>query len=303
MVKKSFLARLFGREEANGATEDEVLPRKSPQTRAAESSRPQSAHASHASHAQSSAHRSEPRVVIQETPPRQAVEEVELTPVTPATPAPVSEARPATGPNLKATEMSRQEEVAVRLQEGFQGINQVLSGIDRKIDQQQRSSDELMLSVRKIPELMKDVPDASRAGLELLATISSVMEQQSRTSQELLHRLQDVPKLMDAVEARLRNESKATAEAAAAARVAAERSATSAEATLGDVRTKVDGLAGDYAKRQEELMSELRRQQTENDRRIELVLKKSASTTKVMIFLVVLAIAAFLLVVNALSAR
>ncbi|MBK6942745.1 MAG: hypothetical protein IPH13_21440 [Planctomycetes bacterium] len=224
--------------------------------------------------------------------------------MTPATPSPVSEARPATGPNLKATEMSRQEEVAVRLQEGFQGINQVLSGIDRKIDQQQRSSDELMLSVRKIPELMKDVPDASRAGLELLATISSVMEQQSRTSQELLHRLQDVPKLMDAVEARLRNESKATAEAAAAARVGRrERSASSAEATPGDVRTKVDGLAGDYAKRQEELMAELRRQQTENDRRIELVLKKSASTTKVMIFLVVLAIAAFLLVVNALSAR
>lgn len=298
MVKKSFLARLFGRDEANGVTEDEVLPRKAPQARAAESARPQP---------QNVAHRPEPRMVIQEkapTPPpsRAAVEEVELTPVMPTPPAPpASEARPATGPNLKATEMTRQEEVAVRLQEGFQGINQVLSGIDRKIDQQQRSSDELMVSVRKIPELMKDVPDASRAGLELLATISSVMEQQSRTSQELLHRLQDVPKLMDAVEQRLRTESKATAEAAAAARVAAERSASSAEATLGDVRTKVDGLAGDYAKRQEELMGELRRQQTENDRRIELVLKKSASTTKVMIFLVVLAIAAFLLVVNALS--
>jgi hypothetical protein len=297
MVKKSFLARLFGRDEANGATEEPVMPRKAPQARAAETSRPAAPHA---------AQRPEPRLVIQEavqsTPASRAkVEEVELTPVEQAPPSPPSEPRPATGPNLKATEMTRQEEVAVRLQEGFQGINQVLSGIDRKIDQQQRSSDELMLSVRKIPELMKDVPDASRAGLELLATISSVMEQQSRTSQELLHRLQDVPKLMDAVEARLRNESKATAEAAAAARVAAERSASSAEATLGDVRTKVDGLADSYSKRQEELMAELRRQQTENDRRIDLVLKKSASTTKVMIFLVVLAIAAFLLVVNALS--
>lgn len=298
MVKKSFLARLFGRDEANGAHEERdepVLPRKASQTRAETAARPQ-----HASH------RPEPRVVLEDAPAspapsRATVEEVELAPVTPAPAAP--EARPATGPNLKATEMSRQEEVAVRLQEGFQGINQVLSGIDRKIDQQQRSSEELMLSVRKIPELMKDVPDASRAGLELLATISSVMEQQSRTSQELLHRLSDVPKLMDAVEQRLRTESKATAEAATAARLAAERSATNAEATLGDVRTKVDGLADNYAKRQEELMAELRRQQSENDRRIELVLKKSASTTKVMIFLVVLAIAAFLLVVNALSAR
>ncbi len=287
MVKKSFLARLFGRDDANGKTHEPTSRR-------------------------SVTPRHEPREAVREaTPPVvdavdavddvAEVEEIGLESVPAA--APPAAQKPASGPNLVSVEMSPEEEVALRLQEGFQGINQVLSGIDRKIDQQQKSSDDLMLSVRRIPELMKDVPDASRAGLELLATISGVLEQQSRTSQELLDRLQDVPKMMDDVEKRLRSETKASVDAASAAQRAAETSAVRAEETLGDMRSKVDGLADDTARRQEQMLSELRRHQTESDRRLEAALKKSASTTKVMIFLVVLAIAAFLLVVNALASR
>jgi hypothetical protein len=197
------------------------------------------------------------------------------------------ELKPDPGPSLMAREMPKGEEVEVRIREGIQGISHILTGIDRKIDRQQKNSEELIVTVRKIPEMMKDVPDASKAGLELLATISAVLESQGRSTAELMEQCRDLPAALARMER--------------ASHEAALRTRDSVQDAVAAVRGRVDELGAQHETRQQQLLEEFRRQQSDHDRRIERLVKKSDNATRLVVFLIVVVIAALLLVVNAVA--
>lgn len=226
------------------------------------------------------------------TAPRAPAGELQRRDEAPAIPS--EEHRPADGPPVKASKMSREEELSLKLKEGFQGISSVLTGIDKKIDQQQQTSSELMVQVQKIPELMKDVPDASKAGLELLAAISTVLDSQGRATRELLEKVGDLPRNMEQFEERLQSQLEASARAGADTR----QEVASAVKQMG---ARVDTMAESSGRKHDELVRELRRQQGEHDRRVDQLLKRSASATRLVVFLIIVVIAALLLVVHQLG--
>jgi len=274
MVKKSLLSRLFNRSESNGPNRMDRL----------KGTRPE-------------------RVAVRPEPPRRPANgngSNELARTSPDGPpsAHREELKPAEGPPVKASEMSRQEELNLKLKEGFRGISSVLTGIDRKIDRHQETSAELMVQVRKIPDLIKDVPDESKAGLELLATISTILESQGRATSELLARMGDLPQAMEELEARFQSQSEQLSQAGQEARDAARQTQEQVGQAFSEVRSRVDLLQTESTRTQERLMRELRRQQSDSDRRIEELIQRSGTTTKVVVFLLVVVIAALLLVVK-----
>jgi len=194
---------------------------------------------------------------------------------------------PDPGPPVRAEEMPQSEEVDLRIREGIKGISNVLTGIDRKIDRQQKNSDELMVTVRKIPDMMKDVPDASKAGLELLATISAVLENQGRATGELMEQMKDLPSAIARVETNATEASRRTRE--------------SVDQAVAAMQTRVDSLDTNHERRQQEMLGELRKRQVEHDRHIDQLLRKSNNATRLVVFLIVVVIAALLLVVQAVA--
>jgi hypothetical protein len=253
MVRKSLFSRIFGRGEPNGGNGH--------------------GHESHTAVAERDG---------RDVAPDPLEHEVEL-----PSGALFEELKPDPGPSLMAREMPKGEEVEVRIREGIQGISNILTGIDRKIDRQQRSSDELIVTVRKIPEMMKDVPDASKAGLELLATISAVLESQGRSTAELMEQCRDLPAAL----ARMERASHETA----------LRTRDAVSEAVSAVRGRVEELGTEHERRQQQLLEEFRRQQHEHDRRVERLVKKSDNATRLVVFLIVVVIAALLLVVNAVA--
>ena len=224
-------------------------------------------------------------------------------------PARGEELKPAEGPPVQALEMSKQEELNLKLKEGFQGISSVLNGIDRKIDHQKETSSELMVQVRRIPDLIKEMPDESKAGLELLATISTILDSQGRATSELLGKMGELPKAMAEMETRFQDQARELAQAGMDARETAVetrdevgKAFTAVKSQVNDVKaqvkSQVDELSAEQTRRQEQMIRELRRQRLESDRRVDDLIKRSGDSTKVVVFLLVVVIAALLLVVK-----
>ncbi len=324
MVKKSLFARLFSRNEAASAVGTRTASRPSaPAPRATRTAEPPvaSRSSSPSSSPSKAAAAAAARKDAASSPKasgsngsngnganrtngagRDAVE-VEVEPVRTAVAVePRLEPRRSDGPAVKTSEMTREEELGMKLKEGFNGISTVLSGIDRKIDQHQQTSNELIVSVRRIPEMMKDVPDASKAGIELLTTISAILDAQGRATNELLAKIGDVPSALLTLETRFNEQVADLAKAGHRAEKTAHETQGKVQAAFSQVTSRVDEIATAQTKRQDDLLREMRRQQAEQDRRVEALVKRSGASTKMMVFLMIVVIAALLLVVQQLGA-
>ncbi|MBI4879072.1 MAG: hypothetical protein HY812_05345 [Planctomycetes bacterium] len=289
MVKKSLFARLFSRNDRNGDRQTGLLKRggAAPVSRLGgrfedrEERQPEDRFAARCAGDPGG---SAPPVELPEAPRRVTVEP--------------AGSKPAEGPPIKASEMPRHEELSLKLKEGFQGISSVLNGIDRKIDRHQETSNELMVTVRKIPEMMKDVPDASRVGLELLATISTILESQGKATGELLSRLGGLPQAMGEFEQRFHDQIAALSQTNAQAEKAARDTQQQLAQAFADVRTTVDDLSAKQARRQDDMLREMRAQQAVQEERVDDLIRRSNSSTKLVVFLIAVVIAALLLVVQ-----
>ncbi len=198
---------------------------------------------------------------------------------------------------IQATEMTRREEISLKLQEGFTGLSTVLRGIDTKIDQQQKTSEELIVSVRRIPEMIKDMPDASRAGIELLNTISSILEFQGRSTNELLAKMRDLPGSLDAMEQRFQDQVTQLARTSEQADRSARETQQRLTSEFQGVKRAVEDVQVTTSRRQETLVEELRKHQASQDARVEELLKRNSSSTRLVVFLLVIAIVALLVAV------
>ncbi|MEW6743696.1 MAG: hypothetical protein AB1486_13145 [Planctomycetota bacterium] len=102
---------------------------------------------------------------------------------------------------VEAAKMSAGEEIGLKISEGLKGLSSILTDIDHKLDDQSRKSTELVETVKVIPEVMKDLPETSRAGVELLSLISRALERQASAAQEVTSRVREMTdKVQGAVE-------------------------------------------------------------------------------------------------------
>jgi len=106
-----------------------------------------------------------------------------------------------------AKQMSQQEEVTIKMSEGIKGISSVLSNIDQRMEEQNQQSTELIRSVKKIPDMMKDLPESSRAGVELLQTIGQVLENQSKATADLGKKISGIPDILENLNKKIIQES------------------------------------------------------------------------------------------------
>jgi hypothetical protein len=318
MVKRSFFARLFGRSDSAQVTEpEEIIPRRSPQKGMPAKGRmpdidfdepaPKKEHAAQGNgggngngngkhgNATATATKAPPKV----TPPPAPAPEVK-SPPTAVVGEPIEldkNRAPAAQPAVQVTEMPRNEELTLKLQEGFTGLSSVLRGIDTKIDQQQKTSEELIVSVRKLPDLIKDMPDASRAGLELLNTISSILEYQGRSTSELLAKMRELPGNLEAMEHRFQEQVTAVARASQDADRVAKETQQRLTSSFEGVKRAVEDVQVTAARRQDGLVEELKRVQAAQEARVDDLLKRMGSSTRIVIFLMIVTVAALLIAV------
>lgn len=334
MVKKSFFARLFGRSEATKFQEpEEIVPRRVSEGRVSEkrgAPAPKSrmpdidfdepapmkkTNGAPAANKPSAAAppKSAPKV---EASPQKKVDAVLEAPssnhpvgngsnatstvtqsphVTES--IPLETTPPAAAPAVKATEMTRNEEMALKLQEGFTGLSSVLRGIDTKIDQQQRTSEELIVSVKKIPEIMKDMPDASRAGLELLNTISGILEYQGRTTGELLAKMRELPGNLESMEQRFQEQVNVIARASHDSERVTKETQQRLTSAFDGVKRAVEDVQIHATRRQDSLVEELKRTQAQQEARVDELLKRMGNSTRVVVFLMVAVVVALLVAV------
>lgn len=206
--------------------------------------------------------------------------------------------RVAEAGQVLATTMGKQEELNLALKHGFDGINTMLDGLDRKIDKQQKSSDEIMISVRKLPEIMKDAGGSSQAGVELLGRISTVLENQGRATQELLTRISEIPRAMESLQTHLAEQSAELAKAHKNVDRTMHETQRQLSNAFSEVQRTVGQAASEQGRRQDHLLTEIRTQQARQDQRVEELVNRSNGAMRLVVFLLVLSIAALLLVVN-----
>ena len=200
-----------------------------------------------------------------------------------------------------ATAMDREEEMNVALRRGFDGISDALDGIDKKIEKNQKASDEIMISVRKLPEVLSAAPEGSQAGIELLSRISAVLENQGKTTRELLDRMNQVPQAMSALQDQLGQQVAEIAQGHKNVDRTMHETQRQLSNAFSEIKRTVDGVATDQSRKQEQVISEMRSQQRRQDQRVEELLQRSNGAMRLVVFLMVLAIAALLLVVNQVS--
>lgn len=98
--------------------------------------------------------------------------------------------------NVIANKVTRQEEMSMNISKGLKGLSSVLGDMNSKIEEQTKQSTQLVSTVKTIPEMLKDLPDSSRAGLELLNSISQIIDQQNKAVVDLNSKIANLPDVM-----------------------------------------------------------------------------------------------------------
>lgn len=104
--------------------------------------------------------------------------------------------------------LSQQEEASLKISNGLKGLSSLLGDIDERLQEQTKTSNELVTTVKTIPEMMKDLPESSRAGLELLNTISVIMDQQSQGVKDLNSKVSSFSKVVTNLGDKLESDAK-----------------------------------------------------------------------------------------------
>jgi len=288
MVGKSLLARLFGK---NGSDPSQRKARRPAPTRPAvkNSDGPRSEFASAAADVFGAEDELEMRG------PVAVATETEVTPVTPV-------AQKDSEPHEVPSEtMSVREEVSLKISDGLKGLSTILTDIDAKLDDQSRKSTELVQSIKVLPEMMRDLPETSRAGIELLATISRVLEDQTRATRDMVDRVKEMPALVSKVSVHLEDQAQAIR--------TQQESHVVLRDTVREVGSEVKRMAQERRQRDEEqsarqeqvqtrTLDELRRMQDLYQARLADLSHRSHSQTRIITVMTVLIVLVFFAVLT-----
>jgi hypothetical protein len=290
MVGKSLLARLFGKHGSSVVQ---------PKTRRASAPpRPPAKNGEHGPRPEFSAAAKEVfgEELDTKTPVAVAVEP-ETAPV-PITPVVKTDPEPREVP---AEAMSPREEMSLKITDGLKGLSTILTDIDAKLDDQSRKSTELVQSIRVLPDMMRDLPETSRAGIELLATISRVLEDQTRATRDMVDRVKEMPALVTKVTTHLEEQAEAIK--------GQHESHVALRETVRDVGSEVKRMAEERRQQDEKLsarqeqvqtrtLDELHRMQDLYQARLADLSQRSHSQTRIITVMTVLIVLVFFAVLT-----
>ena len=189
------------------------------------------------------------------------------------------------------------EEVLTKIRDGFSGLNNVLSDIGNKLEVHNNRSHEIARSVETIPELMKDLPETSRNGVELLQSISTALEGQTSVTREMVQRIEGLadqirklPEAFDGMSRRLDRQDAATQRL---------------DQSMTHVREAVVAMQVESARIHRETLEEFRQSQEADREQVQRTLERDRDLLKSMVdrtnrqgqfmmFLTVILILAFL---------
>ena len=196
-----------------------------------------------------------------------------------------------------AKKMSAQEEVTIKMSDGIKGISGILSNIDQRLDEQNKQSTELVRSVKNIPEMMKDLPESSRAGVELLQAISQVLENQSQATAKLGEQLAGIPGTLNKLNERIDTEAQHRAKEREALTSNFDSSVKTMKSSLGELEKRQVSLAKVQVDNTKKLVTSLKSIQEAQNSQIGRLIEKNRMTNRLMavlVFVVVVLLVAFL---------
>ena len=113
-----------------------------------------------------------------------------------ARPQESGESRALVADRLVEKPMSRKEETAQKISEGFDSLSGLLKSINEKLDTGNERGRVLADSIEELPEVLRSIPETNRAQIEFLGTISKQLDLGNARSGELMEQFRSLPEIL-----------------------------------------------------------------------------------------------------------
>lgn len=190
-----------------------------------------------------------------------------------------------------AKKMTAQEEVTVKISDGIKGLSSMLNNIDQRLEEQTQQSTELVRSVKSIPEMMKDLPESSRAGVELLQTISQILENQSRATVELGSKIHGLPDLLTQLSGKIDREADERAAERSVIKESFDESVGVLKSSITDLEQRQEVLGKTQGENTKMIVDSFKTIQKGQQDQINRLIEKNRMTNR-LIFILLLIVAA-----------
>ena len=190
-----------------------------------------------------------------------------------------------------AEKMSAQEEVSVKISDGIKGLSSVLSNIDQRLEEQTQQSCELAKTVKIIPEAMKDLPESSRAGLELLQTISQILENQSKATANLGSQVAGLPDVITRLNEKMDHDAADRVEDRAAFKESFKDSVSAMNASIKELEKRQSKIDKNQFENTKKIVDHFRTVQKDQQRNVRDLIQKSKLTNTLVAVLILVIVA------------
>ena len=95
--------------------------------------------------------------------------------------------------------VSKKEETAQKISEGFDNLSGLLKSIGSKLEDGNVRGKALADSIEGLPEVLRSIPETNRAQIEFLGTISKQLDLQTSRSGEFIEHLRTLPEILKSI--------------------------------------------------------------------------------------------------------
>ena len=106
------------------------------------------------------------------------------------------EAKP---PVVTGKPLSKREETAQKLSEGFDNLSDLLRSVNGNLEASGERSEKMAQDLEGLPEVLKQIPETNRAQIEFLGAISRQLDVQNSRNSELADSLKSLPELLQII--------------------------------------------------------------------------------------------------------
>lgn len=193
--------------------------------------------------------------------------------------------------------LTQQEEASIKINKGLKGLSSLLTDIDDRLKEQSKTSTELVTTVRTIPEMLKDLPESSRAGIELLNAITQILEHQNKGVEDLNGRVATFSESVGDISSHLEQEARKRSQ-----------DVETFQRNIGDVKQTVAGISEQQTKVNQEhsthikeIASALKKSHEVQQERVDAIISRMKTMNGLVIFLIMVIIAGLVAVVLSLT--
>jgi len=189
--------------------------------------------------------------------------------------------------------LSQQEEASLKISKGLKGLSSLLGDIDERLQEQSKTSDELVTTVKTIPEMIKDLPESSRAGLELLNTISVIMDSQSQGVKDLNSKVSNFSKVVGNLGDKLESDAKDRTEEVQLF----HKSLGTVKETMTEISEQQSKVNEKHATNIKEMATTIKKSSDDQQDRVDSIIARMKVMNGLVIFLIIVIILGLVAVV------